>query len=298
MFRSWKVGTAFGIPLYVHPTFLLLPAWVLFNFPAAGAAGFLFLLLWVAAIFACVLLHELGHALTARRFGIATHDITLYPIGGVARLARMSERPEQELCIALAGPAVNVVIAALLTPVALLAFLSGLPAGGNLGLNLDHGPLALLATFLTLVWCSNVLLVLFNLLPAFPMDGGRVFRALLSLRLGHLRATEVAAKVGLVMAGLLACVAVFWAHNPMMVVLALFVCFAGQQELWAVRRRAARQRAVILEPVPEAISVFPEGNEPFGRPPSTFPVWVWDPQFRVWVRCPDGRTVRGYRGAE
>jgi Zn-dependent protease len=284
MFRSWKVGTAFGIPLYVHPTFLLLPAWVLYNFPGAGAA-FPLLLLWVAALFGCVLLHELGHALAARRFGIATHDITLYPIGGVARLARMSERPGEEVCIALAGPAVNVVIAALLTPVALVAFLGGLPAGPHLGLNFAHGPWALLASFLTLVWGSNVLLVLFNLLPAFPMDGGRVFRALLALGLGHLRATEVAAKVGLVMAGVFACVAIYPPLNPMLLVLALFVCFAGQQELWGVRRREARRRAVLLEAVP----VSPVQEDPFAGPAGTFPVWVWDPRFRVWVRCPDGR---------
>jgi Zn-dependent protease len=285
MFRSWKVGTAFGIPLYVHPTFLLLPAWVLYNFPSAGAVASLFLMLGVAVIFGCVLLHELGHALAARRFGIATHDITLYPIGGVARLARMSKRPEEELCIALAGPAVNVVIAALLTPVALVALLSGLPAGRDFGLNFDHGPWTLLANFLTLVWWSNVWLVLFNLLPAFPMDGGRVFRALLALGLGHLRATEVAATVGLVVAGLLACVAVFLTHNPMLLVLALFVGFVGQMELRAVRHREARRRAVI----PEAVPVSPVQGEPFARPAGTFPVWVWDPQFRVWVRCPDGR---------
>jgi Zn-dependent protease len=285
MFRSWKVGTAFGIPLYVHPTFLLLPAWVLFNFAGAGPVTFLLLLLWVAALFGCVLLHELGHALAARRCGIATHDITLYPIGGVARLERMSERPAEEVGIALAGPAVNVVIAALLTPVALVALAGGLPAGPYLGLTLAHEPLVLLASFLTLVWLSNVMLVLFNLLPAFPMDGGRVFRALLSLGLGHLRATEVAATVGLVLAGLLACVAVFWTHNPMLVVLALFVCFAGQQELWAVRRREARRRTVVLEAAP----VIPVEEGPFVRAGDTFPVWVWDPRFRVWVRCPDGR---------
>src|SRR5262245_18366280 len=114
MLRSWKLGTAFGIGLYVHWSFLLLPAYVVFNAWGASAGQLLFLLGLVLAVFGCVLLHELGHALMARQFGIGTRDITLYPIGGVARLERMSEKPWEEVCIALAGPAVNAVLAVLL----------------------------------------------------------------------------------------------------------------------------------------------------------------------------------------
>src|SRR3954451_24096760 len=250
MLRSWKLGKGFGIPLYIHSTFVLLPAWILvhaaFTLRGINPATALFLLAALAAVTACIVLHELGSALMPRAFGIRTRDITLYPIGGVARLERMSERPEEELCIALAGPAVNLVIAVLLAPVGLFSLLTGVLADDTIVLNFAQGPLVLAARFLTLVWLSNVLLVLFNLLPAFPMDGGRVFRALLSLGMGMRRATSVAATVGLVMAGLLG-IGALWVGNPMLVVLALFVAFAGQQELLVMRRRETRRRASALE---------------------------------------------------
>src|SRR6266446_5240096 len=115
MFRSWKLGTAFGIGIYVHWTFLLLPLYLVFSGGGPGhGPAVAYILALIAAVFGCVVLHELGHALTARRFGIGTRDITLYPIGGVARLERMSERPWEEFWIAVAGPAVNVGIAAVL----------------------------------------------------------------------------------------------------------------------------------------------------------------------------------------
>src|SRR5258707_8546492 len=105
MLRSWKLGTAFGIGIYVHWTFLLLPAWILLNNLGSGLPVAVYLVMFVTTVFGCVVLHELGHALMARRFGIATRDITLYPIGGVARLERMSEKPLEEFLIAVAGPA-------------------------------------------------------------------------------------------------------------------------------------------------------------------------------------------------
>ena len=126
MFRSWKIGTAFGIPLYLHPTILLLPVLVLAGQLDQGWFNAAVMIVLTAAIFGCVLLHELGHALTARRFGVRTRDITLYPIGGVASLERMPEKPLQEMAIAVAGPAVNLVIAGLLLPVAFLALATGL----------------------------------------------------------------------------------------------------------------------------------------------------------------------------
>ncbi len=125
MLRSFQIGKLFGIPLYVHSTFLLLPIWVLLTNGGFGLAHALLLLIWLTVAFSCVVLHELGHALMARVFGIGTESITLYPIGGVARLRRMSEKPAEEVCIALAGPAVNLVLAAVLAPAALLAFRGG-----------------------------------------------------------------------------------------------------------------------------------------------------------------------------
>ncbi len=153
MFRSIRAGRLFGIPLYIHPTFLLLPAWILLSHPGAGAVTSLFLLLWVLTVFGCVVLHELGHALMARHFGIGTRDITLYPIGGVARLEGMGEKPAQELCIALAGPAVNLAIALLLAPIGLVGMF--LP-GEGLSFSLAMSPGTLAVKFLTLVWYSNI----------------------------------------------------------------------------------------------------------------------------------------------
>ncbi len=134
MLRSFHIGKLFGIPLYVHSTFFLLPLWALLANSGSGLANGLFVVAGLIALFGCVVLHELGHALMARHFGIGTESITLYPIGGVARLLRMSEKPAEEVCIALAGPAVNLVLAALLTPAALLALCGSqlsLSARGN-----------------------------------------------------------------------------------------------------------------------------------------------------------------------
>src|SRR5438270_10946448 len=140
MLRSWRLGSLFGIGIYVHSTFWLLPLLVALTAQGSGPAAVLYLLALLGAVFGCVVLHELGHALTARRYGIRTLDITLYPIGGVARLGRLPEHPREELWIALAGPAVNVVLAALLTPLVLGgAFLGAvLPLGpdGSLGARL------------------------------------------------------------------------------------------------------------------------------------------------------------------
>jgi Zn-dependent protease len=168
MFKSWKLGRIAGIDVFLHPTFLL----ILF-LPAAATH-----LPLVLAVFGCVLLHEFGHALAARRFGIDTADITLYPIGGVARLTRMPRAPGAELLIALAGPAVNVAIAA------------GLYLGLGLFASIGAG------RFVVELLAMNLVLAAFNMIPAFPMDGGRVLRALLGGWIGRARATAFAASVG------------------------------------------------------------------------------------------------------
>jgi len=207
MRMSWKLGRFAGIDVFLHPTFLL----VLF---LPGAAANLPLVL---ALFGCVLLHEYGHALTARRFGIGTRDITLYPIGGVARLERMPRAPGAELLIAMAGPAVNFAIAA-----GLFALLTvGSPGflGGYAGF------------FLLQLMAMNLVLGCFNLIPAFPMDGGRVLRALLSGWIGRGRATSFAASVGRALAvgfGLYSLLP--FSFNLVQVALAAFIYYAAGVE--------------------------------------------------------------------
>jgi Zn-dependent protease/CBS domain-containing protein len=215
---SWSIPIVriAGIQLRIHVTFLLLIVWLAFVYyteggSAAAFAGVLFILL----LFACVVLHEFGHALAAKAFGINTPDITLLPIGGVARLERMPEEPRQELIIAVAGPAVNVVIALCLFLVI-----------GSRGLN----PATLqTGDFMANLLVINVLLVLFNLLPAFPMDGGRILRALLAARMNYARATQIAATIGQAFAFIFGFVGLF-RGNPILIFIALFVYIGASQE--------------------------------------------------------------------
>lgn len=224
---SWKIACVAGIDVYIHATFLLIIGWVALRHWSQGLAGMISGLLFILAIFACVVLHEFGHALTARRYGIKTRDITLYPIGGVARLERMPDEPLHELWVALAGPAVNVVIATALFT--WLALTSGLVPIDQL--TVTTGP------FLERLLAANLFLVGFNLLPAFPMDGGRVLRALLALRLEYTRATQIAAIIGQGMALLFGFVGIF--GNPMLLFIALFVWIGAAQEASLVQMKSA-----------------------------------------------------------
>src|SRR4051812_19749936 len=181
MGRSLRIGSVFGIGLYVHWSFLLL---LLFVAYAGGLQSPVMSFGLIFGLFGCVLLHELGHALMARKFGIGTRDITLLPIGGVARLERMSEHPGEEIAIAVAGPLVNVVIAAVLW---VGLELVGLSPWASAEL-LTYGG-SLVDKLLVMLLSTNIMLVLFNMIPAFPMDGGRVFRAFLSIGFGRLRGT-------------------------------------------------------------------------------------------------------------
>jgi Zn-dependent protease len=220
---SWKIARVAGIDLRVHATFLILLVWLALVYyreigSVAGAAnGVLFTL----ALFGSVILHEFGHALTARRSGVPTRDITLLPIGGVARLESIPNKPKQELEIALAGPAVTLGII-----VVLFVFLRAL------GVPLTRGDAAMLSpgrsSFLAQLMWVNVSLLLFNLLPAFPMDGGRVLRAGLALRMDYLRATMLAARVARIFALLFGVVGLL--YNPLLVLIALFVWLGAASE--------------------------------------------------------------------
>ena len=217
---SIRLARLWGIDVRIHLTFLVLLVWIAWtqyratsSITAAGAA-----LLSVLLLFVSVLLHEYGHALVARRYGIPTKDITLLPIGGVAQLERMPEDPKGELAVSIAGPAVNVIIAAILFGIIAAIGRLDLPAHPTLPGGTLLGQLA---------WI-NVTLAVFNLIPAFPMDGGRVLRALLAMRMGHPQATQVAATLGQGLALVAGVVGLFW--NPLLLFVALFVWLGASEE--------------------------------------------------------------------
>jgi Zn-dependent protease len=226
---SLKIGRFAGIDVYMHFTFLLLIGWVALlhwrqgQSIAAAAAGVIFIL----AVFLCVVLHEFGHALAARRYGIKTRDIILLPIGGVARLERLPTNPLQELWVALAGPAVNVVIAA-----GLFIWLKSTASFEPLQmLTMTTGP------FLERILAVNLFLVAFNMIPAFPMDGGRVLRAILATRKDYARATQIAASIGQGIAVFFGLIGLF--YNPMLLFIAFFVWIGAAQEASSAQMKSA-----------------------------------------------------------
>ena len=201
---TWNLGKIAGIPIRMHLTLVLLLGWITLSYATSGAsvrATGLGVVL-VLAIFAIIVVHELAHALVARHYGVATRDIMLLPVGGIASLERMPERPAQELAVALVGPMVNLALAAVLLPF--------------------RGP------FVDELIYINVGLALFNLLPAFPMDGGRALRALLAMNMPPERATDIAASLGRVLAVVLAIIGLFF--NPMLVLIGVVVWFGATQE--------------------------------------------------------------------
>ncbi|EJW13044.1 Putative zinc metalloprotease [Rhodovulum sp. PH10] len=226
---SWSVniGTIAGTAVRIHLTFVLFLAWIfgaswVQGGPAAAWNGLAFMIL----LFACVLAHEFGHIAVARRFGVRTPDVTLLPIGGVARLERIPEKPAEEFLVAIAGPMVNVVIAAV------LIVLLGAHGAANDLVAVESTRVSMLDRLAAV----NVFLVLFNLIPAFPMDGGRVLRALLAIRLGHVRATEIAATIGQFTAFAFGFLGLF--GNPILIFIAIFVYLAASSEAQLVAIRA------------------------------------------------------------
>jgi Zn-dependent protease/predicted transcriptional regulator len=216
---SFSIGRIAGIDVRIHVTFFLLLAWIGYTYYRNGGMpaatdGVLFVLL----IFLLVVLHEFGHALAARRYGITTRDITLLPIGGLARLERMPDKPGEEIVVALAGPAVNVAIALVLWLI--IGLTGGIP---------DPHLMEQTGVPLTVrLFSVNVWLVLFNMIPAFPMDGGRVLRAALALRMNYARATQLAASIGQGIAFIFFILGLWW--NPMLLLIAVFIYFGASSE--------------------------------------------------------------------
>lgn len=226
MFWSISIGSIAGTAVRIHITFLLFLIWIwAASYVTGGAEAAWSGLVFMVLLFLCVLAHEFGHIFAARAFGIPTPDVTLLPIGGVARLERIPEEPGQEFLIAIAGPLVNVAIA-----FALVIFA---------GADLSHQKLAAVESakvpMIDRLASVNLFLAVFNMIPAFPMDGGRVLRALLAIRLDFVRATEVAATVGQWFAFALGFIGLF--TNPMLIFIAIFVYLAAASESQMVRLR-------------------------------------------------------------
>lgn len=236
MNHKWRLGTFFGIDVHIHWTFLLLLVWALF---AGGLAYGAFLL----TIFACVVAHEYGHVLMARHFGIGTRDITLYPIGGVASLNALPRKPQQEMAVALAGPAVNVVISFVLLLTLILL------GGWSANLNSFTG-------FFSTIMIANAVLAGFNLLPAFPMDGGRVLRAWLARRHDYATATDKAATVGRIFAVLFAGIAIVKGMFFFLILAGFIYFMAGVERRQAFLERDASRFRWFVGPRP-----FPQTEE-------------------------------------
>ncbi|CAI9086463.1 protease [Candidatus Methylacidiphilum fumarolicum] len=217
---SWRIGSIFGIQIYVHFTFFLLLSWiaVVYYSERGSLEDALLGILFTLALFFVIVLHELGHATAARFFKISTKDITLLPIGGVARLEKIPEDPIQELIVAIAGPAVNIILALFLY---LIMVIVGIPIDAKQP-DMIHGNI--LAQFF---W-TNIILAGFNLIPAFPMDGGRILRGLLGIKMDFLHATRIAASVGQTIALAFGFIGLF--TNPFLILIALFVWFGASQE--------------------------------------------------------------------
>jgi Zn-dependent protease/CBS domain-containing protein len=242
---SWSIPIIriAGIQLRIHITFLLLIAWI--------ALGSVSAVIFVLLLFLCVVLHEFGHALAAKAYGINTPDITLLPIGGVARLERIPEEPKQELVIAAAGPAVTAIIA-------LCLFVVIAARGGT-----DFGASVQSGDLVVDIFKINVWLLLFNLIPAFPMDGGRVLRALLATRLSYARATQIAATVGQGFAFFFGIVGLFgipglFSANPFLIFIAFFVYIGASQEAALAQMRDVSRRFPVSSAMVREFRSLPE----------------------------------------
>lgn len=220
-----KILTAFNIPVFIHWSFGLILAYVLYISNDEGLSGSetIWAVITVLGLFFCVTLHEFGHALAARRYGVGTKDIALYPIGGIARLERLPKKPIQEFVVAIAGPLVNFAICLIILPYMIFISDSFNALGGGLASSASD--------FLPVMFILNLVLGLFNLIPAFPMDGGRILRALLSIPFDRVKATLVAARIGQAFGLLAVYLAVATEYTgPFTAFIGFFIFMMAQQE--------------------------------------------------------------------
>jgi stage IV sporulation protein FB len=251
---SWRIARVRGIEVKIHATFVFALIWGAMIWGGGRLEGWLYGAFLTVALFGVVLAHEFGHAIAAQRYGIRVHDIVLLPIGGMARLNRMPENPRQELVVALAGPAVNLVMAALLVPVLAFGIAAQMGAGGGFSFPAITEPgLLNLVAFLVLI---NISLLVFNMVPAFPMDGGRVLRALMAMKLPYARATLIASTVGRLFAiafGVLGLLS----GNFGLALVAVFVFLGAGAENQDVAQRESLSGVTVGEVVDSQAPVFP-----------------------------------------
>jgi Zn-dependent protease/CBS domain-containing protein len=233
---SLIIGRVAGTQIRIHFTFFLFLIWIwVAYYKQGGSAAAWQGVAFVALLFACVLLHEFGHIIVAKRFGVKAPDVTLWPFGGIANLDQIPEKPSQEFFIAIAGPLVNVAIA-----IVLMIYL-GSTADPAALMHVDESKVGLVAKLAG----ANLFLALFNMLPAFPMDGGRVLRALLALKFGFAHATQLAASVGQGLAVVLGVIGLF--GNPMLVIIAIFVFLAASSEASHAQLRQVARGAIVAD---------------------------------------------------
>lgn len=242
-----SLGKILGIKVYIHFTFFLIFLWVGYQTYQAGGR-ILFQFAVVSAVFLSVLLHEFGHALAARRYGIATRKIVLLPIGGVAQIEHMPEKPAQELFVTIMGPVVNLAIALVLSPIVIPLYLRW-----SAELVPDAVFYAMTNNFFSSLFIYNCLLLVFNLIPAFPMDGGRILRALLSMRLGLKKATRIAARIGQALAIVIIGLGIYM--SPMWILLGVFVFAGAEMELRMVSGRGRLRGLTVAQVLQNQITI-------------------------------------------
>lgn len=257
MKTNLSLGRVSGIKIKVHWTFFLLIAWVVFAELKRGGntESVLFNVAFILAVFLCVVLHELGHSLMAKRFNIKTEKITLLPIGGMASLEKLPESPKQELLVVIAGPMVNVVIATLLYFIVPVQDFLQLDFTETFGFLIRYN----LQSFLFFLFVVNVGLVLFNLIPAFPMDGGRMLRALLAMKMSRAKATEIASNLGLMIAVMFFLVGLL--YNPFLILIAFFIFLGASGENRMVQHMALLDGHTVEEAMLLDITLF-KPNDP------------------------------------